>query len=396
MESIKSSLVVTSRHSKAIAVISRSLLTQVQYLVKNVPTECQWFHSITKTTYTDGIVFRIDELIIPPQEVTGATVDSSPADVKAMSDEIKTVAGGYNAEYNNMLKRIKCWSHSHVNMTPTPSGTDEQTFKEYVADTVTQNNDGEQYPVGMFIVNKQNKYYLRIYDPELDLIFDGLTLHIEDQDVNLDYVDEAIKNKIVTKKQNFAAVYNQSKNYTEQYIYGTDSTSKKKSETGAEAEGKRDQKLQLLDAIFQKIYNNLFLNHDEKVTHYMIKQDLNRLSWSIGEYNLAKDILKAVEYYGPARQSYLRGIASKIVRNVKEYDPSPDFQDSDFSDEDRRSVTMLALQQLATLLVESKKKITMSHFQRLVSFLEEDMYEVVDQDALTELLIRVISGEKHV
>ena len=91
--------------------------------------------------------------------------------------------------------KIKLWGHSHVNMSPSPSGQDDSQMEYF--------KDGNPWFIRL-ITNKKREYHIDIYDYE-----NGIKIHMDQADLK-DYnpgatelrktIEEEIKEK-VTKKE---------------------------------------------------------------------------------------------------------------------------------------------------------------------------------------------------
>lgn len=68
--------------------------------------------------------YYIYDTILPEQEVTCVTTELTEQGLQKTSNEIISERPD---EFNN----VRCWCHSHVKMSVTPSGTDDTTFKQF-------------------------------------------------------------------------------------------------------------------------------------------------------------------------------------------------------------------------------------------------------------------------
>jgi len=190
-------------------IFDRNTIEQAKYLVQNVSTECQWFHRVTRTEDKNGIVFTIHDICVPEQEVSAAFVESSDSEMNAMSDEIMERLGGEDVvlesdelieEFNTLTNTFSVWCHSHVNMNPSPSGTDRTEFKERIENA---QKAGVVQPQVMFILNKKGDYTCHVYDMESGWMFRNPDIVICNNDIDFSYVDTAIKDKLREKKKTF-------------------------------------------------------------------------------------------------------------------------------------------------------------------------------------------------
>ena len=189
---------------KPVVLMSYELRTQIMAFVNGTNhSECQWFHTIERTVNHKGdrAIYTLRHMLIPEQEVTGATVESPDKGMLALWNELKAKYknedGSYDKEaVNAIVGSMHAWCHSHVNMAASPSGTDESTFSQWV-----QNNDkqGLTNPVIMMIVNKKEEVYIRLYDPELGIYCENPDIEVAMPAVDTSYVEDAIKNKVKSK-----------------------------------------------------------------------------------------------------------------------------------------------------------------------------------------------------
>lgn len=210
---------------KPTIVMTYELHAQIMRFVNGVDAmECQWFLTIEKTIATRGdrVFYSLQDMLIPTQEVSGATVESNPqTGMFALFSELKqtyrTEVDGVDApdmeRVNEIVGKMHCWCHSHVNMAPNPSGTDEATFREWCKSNADQ---GLNHPVIMMIVNKKEDVYLRLWDPELNLYCENPGIQLLYPEVDFTYVDDAIANKVKRK----AYANSPSSSYSGQYFGG--------------------------------------------------------------------------------------------------------------------------------------------------------------------------------
>ena len=191
MKNTSTVLTIKSNLEPVIA-IDRAALEQARYFVQACKDECQWFHRVKKIVKGERVYYRLYDIYIPKQKVTGATVQTDAETFAELANEVKEKTGGYNAEFNEIFKSLGCWSHSHVNMGVSPSGTDNDQFKDQIK-TAVENENKE--PQVMLIFNKSDVYFSRVYDFDLGLLFENVPL-IVNEDIDYSYINDAIENKI--------------------------------------------------------------------------------------------------------------------------------------------------------------------------------------------------------
>lgn len=157
---------------------------KIKMLVKENSGEVAWHCLVEKHTNNRYLIY---DVLVFPQEVTGATADGIDGDyemwVATLPDE--------------QFDFMRCHMHSHVNMGVTPSGTDEN----YYANLMTQVTD---YYITM-IINKSDSYHLRFYDKENNIVWSDLEFTICTRDGNTyEAWYESVKENIKTKTYNYA------------------------------------------------------------------------------------------------------------------------------------------------------------------------------------------------
>lgn len=158
--------------------ITTQAYTKMRMLVDKTTTEIGWYGTVTKVPGLTG-VYVIEDIIVYPQKVTGATCEQ--LDNKMFEFEMSLTTDQVNH------KRFH--GHSHVNMGTTPSGVDEQFYH----DILTQVTD-------FFIVtvtNKRNEYTTRFYDMEHNILFTDVPISvIDDEGLELDLWYEESKKQL--------------------------------------------------------------------------------------------------------------------------------------------------------------------------------------------------------
>lgn len=123
-------------------------------LIDHFSTEVAW-HGLVKRL--DKTHFQVTKILIYPQKVTGATVNTDQEEytkwLYALKDE----------EFN----AVRFQGHSHVNMATNPSGVDMQNQW----DMINQLNSTDYY---IFMIwNKRREYNVRVIDMADNVIYSG-------------------------------------------------------------------------------------------------------------------------------------------------------------------------------------------------------------------------------
>lgn len=169
---------------------------KMRTLVKKTDTEVGWYGFVNKMEGTNYYV--IEDIVLYPQRVTGATVEQD--EDKMFEFEMSLT--------NEQVNHKRFQGHSHVNMGVTPSGVDEQFYQ----DLLTQVRD---YFI-VLINNKSNSTYLRFYDVENNIVYNGLELKVlleDGTDANLwyDIVKEQIQKPEIKTAVGWPTTYDKHK-----------------------------------------------------------------------------------------------------------------------------------------------------------------------------------------
>lgn len=205
------------------------------------PCEVQFYLTCTRNQNGNSIEFVLDELTFPPQEVQPAYVEASAEQQAAYSQDMQIRYGCFRVRagaepgtmrvkrYGNpgaprgeeiieeeipttefaqryeafeaFKNRSTVWCHSHVNMAPNPSSTDEGQWKEWLKSFLSYDNNSahaaDRPPaVGMIIFNLKGHYFNRIKDNILGVIHENVPLQI----ITRSYYTESFLKSYVTKK----------------------------------------------------------------------------------------------------------------------------------------------------------------------------------------------------
>ena len=188
-------------NDNAYVAMSYQLYRQVKYMVDSLKhDEVQWWHKVTKHTHGNETIYYLTDLIIPHQKVHPATTEVDGQSQYKAYLEIKerfTTDEGVDTEaLNDFVGHLTCWSHSHGKSSTSPSGQDHKQFKEFISQ---QEKDGFAQIFLMMIWNQRDELYIRLYDPALGYIWEGLPFEILDGTLDTKYIDDAIANKIEKK-----------------------------------------------------------------------------------------------------------------------------------------------------------------------------------------------------
>ncbi len=151
-------------------------------LVANFKTEVQW-HGMVRRISEDE--FEVYDIIVPPHEVSGATVTS----------EYKPYGEWMDSLDDDTFNAIRFHGHSHADMGVSPSAVDNK----YRTDLITQlpKPMGDEDEFYMFlIINRRHEWSAEIYDLTNNALYDTDEIYIacdlEDCDVGT-FIAEAKK-----------------------------------------------------------------------------------------------------------------------------------------------------------------------------------------------------------
>ena len=159
------SLKKTNEETPNATVIFTELATKkMDALVQKCTEEVGWHGTVTKV----GSQYTIEDILVFPQYVTGATVTPDETEYALWMGSLD----------NETFNKVRFHGHSHVNMGVTPSGVDT-TFQANIL-----NNLNSFYIFGIF--NKKDANWMTIFDVEANIIYD-------DNDINLVYMGQQVQ-----------------------------------------------------------------------------------------------------------------------------------------------------------------------------------------------------------
>lgn len=176
--------------------ITADAYIKMRKLVNDTSTEIGWYGTVTKQPGLDE-VYIIDDIIVYPQRVTGVTCEQD--DDKMFNFEMSLTTDQVNH------KRFQ--GHSHVNMGVTPSGVDEQFYR----DLLTQVND---YFI-ITVTNKREEYTTRFYDIANNIVYSDLPIRVITESGGvLDLWYEEAKKQLVNRNAISSTLGSTTKTYT--------------------------------------------------------------------------------------------------------------------------------------------------------------------------------------
>ena len=166
-------------------------------LVNEFDKEVAWHGIARRGDDPEKNEYIIEDIIVYPQEVTGATVNTDQEEYEKWLDGLD----------DDVFRKVRMQGHSHVNMGVSPSATDEALYEQLLSQL---RND-------MFYVfviwNKKGDKTVKIYDFGKNILFEtsDVTVSILDNGDGFgDFIDNA-KNMVKTKS--WSSSYNKGSSY---------------------------------------------------------------------------------------------------------------------------------------------------------------------------------------
>ena len=139
--------------------ITSEAYIKMRTLVDKTSTELGWYGFVSKLPGLNN-VYVIEDIIVYPQKVTGATCEQDEDRMFEFEMSLTT----------EQVRARRFQAHSHVNMGVTPSGVDEAFYQ----DLLSQVRD---YYIIM-VTNKRGDNHIRFYDMENNIVYTELELKV--------------------------------------------------------------------------------------------------------------------------------------------------------------------------------------------------------------------------
>lgn len=153
-------------------------------LVREFDKEVAW-HGIVERSGGEQNAYIVQDILVYPQEVTGATVET---------DQERYQTWLYDFD-DDVFNKIRMQGHSHVNMSTSPSGVDTAFYDGIL------NQLGDDTFYIFLIWNKKGDKTIKIYDLVLNVLFEtaDVTVKILEDDTGittfLENTKEMVQNK---------------------------------------------------------------------------------------------------------------------------------------------------------------------------------------------------------
>lgn len=193
-------------------------------LVREFDKEVAW-HGIAHRCEDEEDAYIISDILVYPQEVTGATVNTD-------QEKYQMWLMSHN---DDVFNNIRMQGHSHVNMATSPSTVDTSLY-----DRILEQLDDDMFYI-FLIWNKRNEKTIKIYDLAKNVLFEtaDVTVSVCESDIGLECFLKNAKEMVQDKK------YNPVKpTYGSPYGYGGyyGTYNKKKDESSKSSDKKEDKK----------------------------------------------------------------------------------------------------------------------------------------------------------
>lgn len=208
--------------SKAIISFTELAYLKMVTLVREFDDEVAWHGTVEKKKSEDGkSEYIVKDILVYPQEVTGATVTT---------DQERYEKWLYEDQDDEVFNSIRMQGHSHVNMGTTPSATDEELYSKIL----DQLDDSMFY---IFLIwNKKNEKTVMIYDLEDNTLYENgdVSINILEDGTGIEkFLKDAVKaveRKTYTYKQDAVVSTKSSTGYgkhgKQQSLFGADKKKK--------------------------------------------------------------------------------------------------------------------------------------------------------------------------
>ena len=157
-------------------------------LVQNFSTEVAWNGTVERCSNN---TFLINDILVYPQTVTGATVNTDQEKFQTWMNELD----------DDTINSLRFHGHSHVNMGAYFSGTDDGDHASHIAAF----NRPDQFFIFM-VINKKLEFKVRVFDMASNTLFedDSVEVRIAGVDFSDDTFIKEAKSVVETKSYSSA------------------------------------------------------------------------------------------------------------------------------------------------------------------------------------------------
>ena len=203
----------SSSDNKATLYFTETAWAKMYLLVQMWDKEIGW-HGVAARYGEDDNSYIITDIVVYPQEVTGATIDT---------DQAKYEEWMMNLD-DDTFNNLRFHGHSHVNMGTSPSSTDLE-HQAGIVDALS----GDTFYIFM-IINKRNEKNIKIYDFKKNIMFENADIICRPFTDGSGLFDTIETAKDVVKERKYTTpAYKKDDEKTSKY---TPATTKSNSKTG--------------------------------------------------------------------------------------------------------------------------------------------------------------------
>ena len=183
---------------RATVYLSSIAFAKMNSLIQQFNDEVAW-HGVVHRDEQDPSIFHITDILVYPQVVTGATVNTD-------QEAYQTWLYSFD---DDVFNNIRMQGHSHVNMGVSPSGVDT-THQEKILEQISD----DDYYIFM-IWNKRYEHFVRIFDLKNNTLYDTADVDVYIGDVGVDLqafissAKEIVTNRTYKPVTGFQGTYQQ-------------------------------------------------------------------------------------------------------------------------------------------------------------------------------------------
>lgn len=145
------------KDKKATVVFTSDAWAKMQTMILTFEKEVAWHGLAERAGNEEDNIYLISDIIVYPQEVTGATVTTDQNEYE----------NWLMSQPDEVFEKIRMQGHSHVRMGTTPSSTDTEGERQILAQL-----DDDMFYIFM-IWNKSFDRNIRIYDMKKNILFES-------------------------------------------------------------------------------------------------------------------------------------------------------------------------------------------------------------------------------
>jgi len=188
-----------SNAEKTVVYFTSDAWTKMIALIQEFSDEVAW-HGLARRS-NDPVGYVIYDILVYPQEVTGATVNTDQEKYQSW----------LMAHDDDVFNNIRMQGHSHVNMGTSPSAVDT-THQEKILDQL----DDDMFYIFM-IWNKRFESYVKVYDLAKNTLYENgdVSVKLLDGGIGLDAFIESAKGMVAKKA--YASAYGGNSSYSHVY-----------------------------------------------------------------------------------------------------------------------------------------------------------------------------------